>query len=108
MMKGLPSLTTAAHELVVPRSMPMIGPVRGPAGRSGTVSSTIVGSASTDGAAVTGPSVGRGSGGGAGRRETGGSVFARSPVLVGVCGGGGAPVVCFALDGGGGGGRGAT
>src|SRR5205085_10453967 len=26
-LKGFPSFTTAAHELVVPRSIPMIGPV---------------------------------------------------------------------------------
>src|SRR6266851_1229157 len=35
MMNALPSFTTAAHELVVPRSMPMIGPLRGPAGQDG-------------------------------------------------------------------------
>src|SRR2546428_179949 len=44
MMNGFLSFTTAAHEFVVPRSMPMIGPFLGPAGRGGGTSSTGSGS----------------------------------------------------------------
>ena len=79
-MNALPSLTTAAHEFVVPRSMPMIGPLRGPAGRSGTTSSTICGVASAGDVLSTLSRVGRGRGGGAGLRAGGGrdgTFFAR-------------------------------
>src|SRR2546421_227389 len=70
-MNGLPSLTTAAAEFVVPRSMPMIRPFFAAGGRgAGAASSTTVASA---GPPAPGASVGRGSGGGAGRREGGGA-----------------------------------
>jgi hypothetical protein len=55
MMNGLPSFTTAAAELVVPRSMPMIRPFFSEGGRgAGTVSSTNLASAA---AAAAGASV---------------------------------------------------
>src|SRR5437867_6236854 len=80
MMNALPSFTTAVQELVVPRSIPMMGPFRGPVGREGTTSSTIAGRAAGADACAgwPGASVGRGNGGGAGRRDGGGWLRARA------------------------------
>src|SRR5438067_11193919 len=95
MTKGLPSFTTAAQEFVVPRSIPITGPV-GLEGRAcGRSSGSSPTSAAGCGCGAPGARVGLGSGGGAGRREswcdegggTPGAVFA--PVMRGAGGAGG-------------------
>src|SRR2546423_3244646 len=96
MTKGLPSLTTAAQEFVVPRSIPITGPVGFAGLGAGSSSASSTGCGTGCGGADPGASVGRGSGGGAGRRDSQfegggtapGAVLAPGTGEVGACGAG--------------------